>query len=73
MSIEDFLNLSYRKLEAITKIDKSNWSKYFNDHISPNWKTIARAAKALDMEPHTLMEAIAIKRKQQLRNVTALL
>ena len=70
MSIEEFLNLSYRNLEAITNIDKSNWSKYFNDRLSPNWNTIARAAKALKMEPHSLMEAIAIKRKQQLKKIS---
>ncbi len=64
MTVEEFLGLSYKQLQAKTNIDKSNWSKYFNEHISPSWKTIARAAKSLEMKPHELMEGIDLKRKK---------
>jgi transcriptional regulator with XRE-family HTH domain len=54
MTIDEFLHLSYRQLQAKTNIDKSNWSKYFNEHISPSWKTLKKAANSLNMQPYEL-------------------
>lgn len=71
MNIDEFLNLSYRELQAITNIDKGNWSKYFNERLSPSWNTLCKASKKLGMEPYELMEGISIKRKKVLSNMSA--
>ncbi len=72
MDIEKFANLSYRQLEKITNIDKSNWSKYFNNKLSPRWKTINDAAKSLDMKPSDLMIAIEKRRQKTLKKMYSL-
>lgn len=71
MTIEQFINLSYRQLEKLTKVDKSNWSKYFNKKLSPSWKSINEVSKSLNMSPSDLMLAIQIKREIMLKKSIA--
>lgn len=71
MNIEQFTNLSYSQLERMTNINKSNWSKYFNDKLSPRWNTVKSAASKLEMQPSDLMIAIEIKREKVLKKCVA--
>ena len=71
MNIEQFLNLSYTELQEITRIDRSNWSKYFNAKHSPGWKTINRIADSTGMTPSDVMFAMRMRRENVLKKVTA--
>jgi transcriptional regulator with XRE-family HTH domain len=62
METEAFVQLSLRELQALTGIDRHRWSRYFNQRIYPNEKTLLRAAKSLNMEPGKLLDAIQAKR-----------
>jgi transcriptional regulator with XRE-family HTH domain len=71
MNIDDFLKLSYRQLEKITDIDKSNWSKYFNGKLSPNWRTVVNISERIQTSPLEAMRFIETRKEQNLDNSCA--
>jgi transcriptional regulator with XRE-family HTH domain len=63
MTSDDFMNASLSKLASITNIDKPRWSRYLNGKVSPNYRTLEKAAKELGMSTINLLECLE-KRKQ---------
>jgi hypothetical protein len=64
MTLEDFVNEPLNSISAITRIDKSNWSKFFAGKMISE-KTLNKASKLLDMPPDELLKGINIRRSQK--------
>ena len=64
MTSEDFVKEPLNSISAITRIDKSNWSKFFAGKMISE-KTLNRASKALNMAPDELLKAINLRRKNK--------
>jgi hypothetical protein len=64
MTVEDFVNMPLNNISAITRIDKSNWSKFFAGKLV-NEKTLNKASKSLGMPPEELLRGINLRRNQK--------
>jgi hypothetical protein len=64
MTVEDFINEPLNRISAITRIDKSNWSKFFAGKMISE-KTLNKASKALNMSPDELLKGINMRRDQR--------
>lgn len=64
MTVEDFVNEPLNSISAITRIDKSNWSKFFAGKMISE-KTLNKASKMLDMSPDELLKGINLRRNQK--------
>lgn len=64
MTVEDFVNEPLNSISAITRIDKSNWSKFFAGKMISE-KTLNKASKALKMTPDELLKGINLRRNQK--------
>lgn len=64
MTVEDFVNAPLNSISAITRIDKSNWSKFFAGRMISE-RTLNKASKMLNMSPDELLRAINLRRKQK--------
>jgi hypothetical protein len=64
MTLEDFLNQPLNTISAITRIDKSNWSKFFAGKMISE-KTLNKASKALGMPPEDLLKGINLRRSKK--------
>jgi hypothetical protein len=64
MTVEDFANAPLNSISSITRIDKSNWSKFFSGKMISE-KTLNKASKMLDMSPDELLRAINLRRNQK--------
>lgn len=63
MNLETFLELSLGQLSEQTRFDKTRWSKYLRGQIISE-RVLNRLAAKLLMEPHELLHAINLRRKQ---------
>lgn len=61
MNKQEFLEASLDKLEQISGIDKTRWSKYFNGHTM-NERNIYKLAQSLNMSYSEFLEALNSRR-----------
>lgn len=61
MNVEEFQEIKLEELADLTQIDKFRWSRYFNGKVEMTTKTLRRAAKCLNMNTTTLLQAIELK------------
>ncbi|MCX5934386.1 MAG: hypothetical protein NTU99_06295 [Pseudanabaena sp. LacPavin_0818_WC45_MAG_42_6] len=64
MTVEDFVNEPLNSISSITRIDKSNWSKFFAGKMISE-KTLNKASKMLGMSPDELLRGINLRRTQK--------
>lgn len=64
MNVQDFVDAPLNSISAITRIDKSNWSKFFAGKMISE-KTLNKASKTLDMTPDELLRGINLRRNQK--------
>ena len=64
MTVEDFVNQPLNSISVITRIDKSNWSKFFAGKMISE-KTLNKASKMLNMTPDELLRAINLRGYQK--------
>ena len=64
MTVEDFVNMPLNNISVLTRIDKSNWSKFFAGKLV-NEKTLNRASKTLGMPPEDVLRGINLKRREK--------
>ena len=67
MTPEDFDKATYTQLANKTpKIDRFQWCRYLNGRVSPNYLTLKKAAKDLEMDVTVLINCIEkrIERKK---------
>ena len=64
MTVEEFVNEPLNSISAITRIDKSNWSKFFAGKMISE-KTLNKASKSLNMSPDELLRGINIRRNHK--------
>jgi hypothetical protein len=64
MTVEDFVNQPLNNISAITRIDKSNWSKFFAGKMISE-KTLNKASKMLGMSPDELLRGINLRRNNK--------
>ena len=64
MTVEDSVNQPLNSISVITRIDKSNWSKFFAGKMISE-KTLNKASKMLNMTPDELLRAINLRGYQK--------
>jgi hypothetical protein len=69
MDTETFLYIPYSKLEGLTQIKSTNWSKYFLGHRNMSPKTLETVSKKLDMTVEALRGAITVRSARQAREL----
>lgn len=70
MNQEEFLKAKLIELEKLTGIHESRWSRYFNQKLSINERTLYAAAEGLEMEPEELLSALIKKRRLITKKLT---
>ena len=65
MDIAEFVNLPAREIAARSEVIETTLSKYFNGHRDPNFSSLEKLAKKLNMKPEDVLVGIRQRREKR--------